>query len=306
MYTKSINILMIDFVRTPESFFKNLKEFPYQPKYLYSLPHTNNGRLAYIDHGHDTNGVALFLHGNPTWNYCYRKMISPMLGAGFRVILPDMIGFGRSDKPVQQQWHNFMRHYDILKAFITELNLTNVTLICHDWGGLFGLNLVPAMLERFSRVVILNTMLCTGNTMPSSWYRWLTYNNQQHDLNPVDCLIGSGCILDEQEKQSFNAPYPSALYKAAFRQFPKFIPDQKHLPGAELGEQSAKFWQNDWQGQSFVAVGAADQILSGPTKELASMIKGCPSPMIINDAGHFLFEHGDQIIKSALKSFLIT
>jgi pimeloyl-ACP methyl ester carboxylesterase len=295
---------MIEFVRTPESFFVNLKEFPYQPKYLLNLPYTNNARLAYIDEGTNTNGVALFLHGNPTWSYCYRKMIPIMIDAGFRTIAPDMIGFGRSDKPVQQLWHNFTRHYNILSSFINYLNIKNITLICHDWGGLFGLNIVPTMAERFKRIIVLNTMLCTGTTMPDVWYRWTKYNDTQYDLNPVQCLVESGCVLSETEKQGYLAPYPNAFYKAAFRQFPKFIPDKYNYPGADIGRSSKQFWQNKWQGESFVAVGAQDQILADTTKQLAQdVIRGCPDPMVIDDAGHFLFEWGDQILKSALRSF---
>lgn len=295
---------MIEFARTPESFFSELEKFPYQPKYLSDLAYTNNGRMAYIDEGKDVQGIALFLHGNPTWSYCYRKMIPIAIAAGFRTIAPDMIGFGRSDKPVHQSWHNFMRHYYILLQFIEYLDLKNITLVCHDWGGLFGLNIVPAMSKRFRRIVVLNTMLCTGITMPDIWYRWAKYNDSQYNLNPVECLVGTGCQLSDSEKQGFLAPYPTAFYKAAFRQFPKFIPDRENLPGAELGKRSTHFWKNEWEGESFVAVGAKDQILAETTKNLAcNIIRGCPEPMIIDDAGHFLFEWGDQILESALTSF---
>lgn len=291
---------MNEFVRTPESYFSNLTDFPYHLKYLYNLTTTSNARLAYIDQGIEKNGVALFLHGNPTWSYCYRKMIPIMLDAGYRVVAPDMIGFGRSDKPIDQSWHNFMRHYQILLDFITALSLKNITLICHDWGGLFGLNIVPVIPEKFQNIIILNTMLCTGTTMPEIWHRWVKFNNQQRNLDPVQCLVDSGCSLSDKEKAGFRAPYPHALYKAAFRQFPRFIPDTIDAPGAELGRMSEKFWSNDWQGKSFVAIGAKDQILSEPTKKIAGLIRNCPEPLMINDAGHFLFEWGDRILENAL------
>lgn len=291
---------MNDFVRTPESYFVNLVDFQYHPKYLYNLTTASNARLAYIDEGVEKNGVALFLHGNPTWSYCYRKMIPKMLNAGYRVVAPDMIGFGRSDKPIYQSWHNFTRHYQILVDFINTLSLKNITLICHDWGGLFGLNIVPIMPAKFKNVIILNTMICTGTTMPEIWYRWAKFNDQQRNLDPVQCLIGSGCLLSDKEKEGFRAPYPHALYKAAFRQFPRFIPDTIDAPGAELGRISEKFWANDWQGKSFVAIGTQDQILSEPTKKIAGLIRNCPEPLMINDAGHFLFEQGDKILETAL------
>lgn len=295
---------MLDLVRTPETRFQNLKDFPYTPKYIDNLLDTDGARLCYVDEEPDKQEVALFLHGNPTWNYCYRKMIPIMLRAGFRVVAPDMIGFGRSDKPIDQTWHNWTRHYNILRNFIETLDLKNITLICHDWGGLFGLNIVPSMPERFKRIVALNTMLCTGETMPERWYRWLEYNNSQRDLDPTQCLKDCGCILNENEVAGFLAPYPSPLYKAAFRQFPKFIPDMPNRPGALLGKSSIKFWQQDWQGESFVAIGTMDEILRDTTKNIASsIIRNCPEPMLIDNAGHFLFEWGDQVLAKALEHF---
>lgn len=294
---------MYTFIRTPESRFSNLIDYNYAPNYIYDLPKTNGARLHYVDEGVDINGVALCLHGNPTWGYCYRHMISSLVAAGFRVIIPDMIGFGKSDKPEQEQWHTFDRHHTIIQEFIKLLDLKNITLICHDWGGLFGLNVVPLMPERFVRLVALNTMLCVGEAMPDVWYRWLAYNNTQPDLNIVDCLTNCGCMLDEHEKNGFNAPFPDLTYKSALRIFPSLIPDHPNQFGAALGKNSVDFWTNSWQGQSFVAVGTKDQILTNPTKDLAKMIRNCPEAMEIPEAGHFLFEQGQQIVQAALKYF---
>lgn len=295
---------MTEFIRTPETRFLNLDNFPYTPSYIQNLKDSDGARLSYIDEQSDSKETALFLHGNPTWSYCYRKMIPIMLESGFRAIAPDMIGFGRSDKPIYQQWHTFEKHINILRSFIETLDLTNITLICHDWGGMFGLNLVPSMPHRFKRIIALNTMLCTGDIMPEIWYRWLAYSNGHPNLDPTECLIDCGCTLTRSEISSFLAPYPNALYKAAFRQFPNFIPDRPERFGAQLGQDSVKFWQQHWQGESFVAIGMMDEILRNPTNDLAcKVIRGCPTPMRIESAGHFLFEWGDQVLQEALKSF---
>ena len=294
---------MYTFLRTPESRFLNLVDYDYSPNYVYDLPKSNGARLHYIDEGSGIAGVALCLHGNPTWGYCYRHMIPTLVAAGYRVIIPDMIGFGRSDKPEQEHWHNFDRHYTILQEFIKLLNLKNITLICHDWGGLFGLNIVPSMPDRFLRLVALNTMLCTGEAMPDIWYRWLAYNNTQPDLDIVKCLTECGCALGNHDKKGFDAPFPNLTYKSALREFPNFIPDRPDRFGADIGKNSVRFWQHEWAGQSFVAVGTNDLILTDTTKQLAKIINNCPAPMGLPDAGHFLFEWGEQIIKSALAHF---
>jgi pimeloyl-ACP methyl ester carboxylesterase len=226
-----------------------------------------------------------------------------MLESGFRVVAPDMIGFGRSDKPIHDDWHTFSKHRLILKSFIETLNLKNITLICHDWGGFFGLTIVPDLANRFVNVLVMNTLICDGTAMPDEYYTWLNYNSLHPDLNLQECFVGSGVNWNSNLHEGFNAPYPDYHYKSAFRQLPYTVPDQSTKEGASYGIDAFKFWANEWNGKSFFAVGTQDRILCDATLKLRSIFKNS-GPLITLDCGHFVFEHGEFFIKRAIDYFL--
>jgi pimeloyl-ACP methyl ester carboxylesterase len=297
---------MIEFLRTPDERFENLPNFPYEPHYINDLQGYNNLRIHYIDEGpKDSNVVFLCLHGQPTWAYLYRKMIPVFSNAGYRVIAPDYFGFGRSDKPIEEEDYTFDFHRNFLIEFIHCLDLQNITLVCQDWGGLLGLTLPMDMPERFSRLLIMNTALGVGDIpLSKGFLLWREWNNNHPDLEPGRLIARQCPHLTEDEKAAYNAPFPDIKHKAGVRRFPNIVPDKPDAPGAETSRRARDWFRNEWSGESYMVVGMQDPVL-GPSvmRVLRSYIKGCPKPFRIKEAGHFVQEWGDKIAKKALEHF---
>ena len=287
-------------LRTPDDRFADLRGFAFAPHYLEQ----DGLRVHYIDEGpRDAVVTALCLHGNPTWSYLYRKMIPVFTGAGLRVVAPDLIGFGRSDKPAEASWHSFDQHREMLLAFVERLDLTNVMLVCQDWGGLLGLTLPMAMPDRFTRLLVMNTGLGTG-AVTEGFRVWRTYSNAQTDLKVGKLIARGKPDMTAPEIAAYDAPFPDASYKAALRAFPNMVPDGEDAPGAAISREAAAFWRDRWQGESFMAVGMQDPVLGAPVMQaLASMIRGCPPPLEVAEGGHFLPEWGAPIAQAALRHF---
>ena len=291
-------------LRTPEERFQALPGFTFAPSYLSDLRGVDGLRVHHLDEGPAGAEVtALCLHGNPTWSYLYRHMIPVFVAAGVRVVAPDLIGFGRSDKPESTDWHTFDRHRDMLLAFVERLDLRNVMLVCQDWGGLLGLTLPQAMPGRFTRLLVMNTGLGTGQ-VTEGFRQWRDYSNKQTDL-PVGRLIQRGTPpLSDAEAAAYDAPFPDARYKAALRAFPNMVPDGEDAPGTAVSRQAAEFWRTLWAGDSFMAIGMTDPVLgAAPMRSLQKLIRGCPEPMEVAEGGHFLQEWGGPIAKAALARF---
>jgi haloalkane dehalogenase len=191
----------------------------------------------------------------------------------------------------------------MLLALIERLDLRNVMLVCQDWGGIFGLTLPMAMPERFTRLLVMNTALATGS-LSDGFRQWRAYSNSQPDL-AVGRLIARGKPdLSPAEAAAYDAPFPDASYKAALRAFPNLVPDGEDAPGAALGREAAAFWRERWSGESFMAVGMADPVLGPPVMQaLRAQIRGCPEPMEVAGAGHFVQEWGAPIARAALARF---
>ncbi len=290
-------------LRTPDARFDNLPGWPYPA--LHAQPLGADGpRMAYVDVGpRDAPATVLCLHGNPSWGYIYRHMLPVFQGAGLRVVVPDLIGFGRSDKPADEAWHQFDAHRQSLLHFIEHLDLRQVMLVCQDWGGIFGLTLPMAMPARFSRLLVMNTTLATGD-LTDGFKAWRSYSNSQPDLAVGKLLQRGKRTMDAAEAAGYDAPFPDASYKAALRAFPNLVPDGADAPGAATSRAAQAFWQQDWQGQSFMAVGAQDPVLGLPTMEaLRSHIRGCPPPLVVAEGGHFVQEWGGPIATAALAHF---
>ena len=286
--------------RTPDDRFADLRGFAFAPHYLEQ----DGLRVHYIDEGpRDAVVTALCLHGNPTWSYLYRKMIPVFTGAGLRVVAPDLIGFGRSDKPAEASWHSFDQHREILLAFVERLDLTNVMLVCQDWGGLLGLTLPMDAPTRFTRLLVMNTALGTG-TVTEGFRQWRAYSNTKPDL-PAGKLIARGKPdMTAAEVAAYDAPFPDASFKAALRAFPNLVPDGENAPGAALSREAAAFWRERWTGESFMAIGMQDPVLGPPVMHaLARMIRGCPPPLEVPEGGHFVQEWGAPIAQAALRQF---
>ncbi len=287
-------------LRTPDDRFADLRGFAFAPHYLEQ----DGLRVHYIDEGpRDAVVTALCLHGNPTWSYLYRKMIPVFTGAGLRVVAPDLIGFGRSDKPAEASWHSFDQHREILLAFVERLDLTNVMLVCQDWGGLLGLTLPMAMPDRFTRLLVMNTGLGTG-AVTEGFRMWRTYSNAQTDLKVGKLIARGKPDMTAPEIAAYDAPFPDASYKAALRAFPNMVPDGEDAPGAAISREAAAFWRERWTGESFMAIGMQDPVLGPPVMQaLARTIRGCPPPLEVAEGGHFLPEWGAPIAQAALRHF---
>ncbi len=294
---------MIDKLRTPDACFDDLPGYPFRPKYIENLKGFDGLRGHYLDEGNsDSDEVFLCLHGEPTWSYLYRKMIPIFADHGARVVAPDLIGFGRSDKPVDEDVFTFKFHRDYLLAFIERLDLENITLVCQDWGGLLGLTLPMQFPERFKRLLIMNTALMMGPVDSPAFDTWKADVTQSEDLDLAKFMRKYEPIISEQEAAAYAAPFPSRDYKAGVYKFPKLVGTDDY--GIKTSRKAAEFWSSKWDGETFMAVGMKDKMLGPPVmSHMQSMINGCPSPLEIEEAGHFVQEHGTRIAEKAVAAF---
>ena len=298
--------MTIKALRTPEERFSLLPGFTYQPNYIDDLAGFDSLRMAYIDEGSkDAETTFLCLHGEPSWSYLYRKMIPVFTEAGHRVIAPDLFGFGRSDKPVDEAVYSFEFHRDSLMRLIERLDLKNITLVCQDWGGILGLTLPMDMSSRFNNLLVMNTALPAGDGASEGFYRWRAFCQHAPEI-PVGGLIATdaGSAMNILDVVAYDAPFPDNSYKAGVRRFPQLVPVDPGMPAIDLTQRARQFWSNEWQGQSFMAIGMKDTTLGEkPMEFLRSFIKNCPAPMKIAEAGHFVQEYGKEIAKQALAEF---
>ncbi|MEO5734690.1 MAG: haloalkane dehalogenase, partial [Rubrivivax sp.] len=287
--------------RTPDDRFANLPGFGHEANYF---DHAQL-RVHYVDTGpRDADVTVLCLHGNPTWSYLYRKMIPVFTAAGLRVVAPDLIGFGRSDKPDDESAHTFDLHRGMLLALVEKLGLKNVLLVVQDWGGLFGLTLPMVMPERFTRLLVMNTQMGTGD-LTDGFRDWRAYSNSKPDLEVGRLLARGNPEMTEAEAAAYDAPFPDADHKAALRAFPNLVPDGSDAPGADVSREAQAFWRDDWDGESYMAIGMQDPVLGADAMNaLRKVIRNCPPPLELADAGHFVQEtHGDEVARAALKHF---
>jgi haloalkane dehalogenase/tRNA(adenine34) deaminase len=296
----------MDILRTPEERFAQLPGFPFAPRYAADLPGFEGLRLHYVDEGAPDAEVFLCLHGEPTWAYLYRRMIPVFVQAGFRVVAPDLFGFGRSDKPADDEAYGFDFHRETLKRLVERLDLRHITLVCQDWGGLLGLTLPMEMPQRFRRLLVMNTALGTGDApLPEGFLAWRKWAAEHPDME-AGKLLGRACPqLDEAERAAYDAPFPDVRYKAGVRRFPQLVPDRPDAPGAAISRAARDWLSRQWSGESFMAIGMKDPVL-GPAvmRALHTTIRGCPAPMELAEAGHFVPEWGDRIAATALAHFL--
>jgi haloalkane dehalogenase len=288
-------------VRTPENRFENLEDYDFQSKYM----NVEDGlRLHYLDEGNENKPTVLLLHGEPSWSYLYRKMI-PILSNNFRVIAPDLIGFGKSDKLVNKQEYSYQKHVDWISTFIEKLNLKNIILFCQDWGGLIGLRIITEMNNRFDMVVASNTTLPTGKIpMPESFLQWREYSQHSSGFN-IGKVIDMGTVqpLSEKVYEAYNAPFPSEDYKAGARIFPTLVPINQDDPESI---KNLKAWEKlkSWNKPFLTIFGDADNIMIGAEKALQKLVPGAngQNHKIIN-AGHFIQEEKGEELAELIIEF---
>ena len=292
-------------LRTPDDRFAALPGYAFAPHYRDDLPGYEGLRVHYLDEGpRDAAVTFLCLHGQPAWSYLYRKMIPVFAGAGHRVIAPDLLGFGRSDKPVDEAVYTFAFHRGMLCALVEALDLRNLVLVCQDWGGILGLTIPPAMPERFTRLLVMNTTIPVGEPVSEGFVRWREFNRSRPDLDIAGLFQRSQPDILPQEAAAYAAPFPDARYKAGVRRFPELVMTDPGMAGIAEARRARDWWANEWHGPSFMAVGMTDPVL-GPEvmARLRAGIRGCPAPLEIPDGGHFVQEKGETIARAALRAF---
>lgn len=295
----------IETLRTPDTRFRELPDYPYEPHYVDSLPGYEGLRAHYLDLGpRNAERTFLCLHGEPTWSYLYRKMIPVLLESGARVVAPDFFGFGRSDKPVEDSVYTFHFHREFLLRFVEHLALRNITLVVQDWGGTLGLTL-PVDLgfrTRLDRLFVMNTVLPVGKPLGPHFYEWRSLVRNTPDLPVGQFVRAITPQLTDQEMAAYDAPFPDNRFKAGARTFPDLAMVEPGMEGVAEAEAAVRFWKEEWSGQSFMAIGAKDADVE-TMKTLHSQIRGCPEPLVVIEADHFVPEWGEPIARAALRSF---
>lgn len=297
----------VPILRTPDERFANLPGYPFPPRYV----ELDGLRMHYVDEAApnaDAAETILCLHGEPTWSYLYRKMI-PILAARFRVLAPDLIGFGRSDKYTEPDEYSFAMHASMLARFVETLNLQRITLVCQDWGGLLGLPFAAAHPERFSRLVIMNTGLPAGDgKMTRAFYAWQAFALRSPQL-PIGQIIKSGLVhgdtVPPEVLAAYEAPFPDATYKAGARVFPTLVPTQPDQPGAAEMRQ-ARASLATWTKPVLVMFSDGDAITRGGDLFFRDLLPSAQDqpPLTITDAGHFLQEEKGEEIAAHIVEFV--
>lgn len=295
-----------DALRPPDGAFADLPGYPWPPHYLSDLPALAGLRLHYLDEGPvDAPLTWLCLHGNPAWSYLYRHMIPVFSAAGHRVVAPDLIGFGKSDKPKKERAHTFGWHRQVLLELVERLDLRRVVLVVQDWGGLLGLTLPLAAPERYHGLLVMNTTLATGEApLPAGFLAWRTWCADNPAFDVARLLARGNPQLSAAECAAYGAPFPDAGHRAATRAFPARVPERAADDGAAISRAARDFWRQRWSGRSLMVIGAQDPVLGEPAmRALHADIRGCPSPWLLSEAGHFVPEHGRTIAERALRHF---
>ncbi|MBS0301626.1 MAG: tRNA adenosine(34) deaminase TadA [Proteobacteria bacterium] len=295
-----------DALRTPDAAFAGLPGYPWAPHYVSDLPALSGLRLHHLDEGPPDAALTwLCLHGNPSWSFLYRHMIPAFTAAGHRVVAPDLIGFGKSDKPKKESAHSFVWHRQVLLELVQRLDLQRIVLVVQDWGGLLGLTLPMADPARYQGLLVMNTLLATGDApLPAGFVAWREMCAQKPAYDIARLLRRGNPQMSAAECAAYAAPFPDAGHRAATRAFPAMVPEHAGEEGAAISRAARDFWRHRWQGRSRMVIGAADPVLGQAVMHhLQQDIRGCPPPVVLPQAGHFVPEHGSAIAQDALAYF---
>jgi haloalkane dehalogenase len=276
---------MVEVFRTLEGAFDGLPGFDVQPHYRQ----VGDLRLAHVDEG--DGPPVVFLHGEPTWSFLWRKVIPPVRDAGWRCIAPDLVGFGRSDKPVSQSWYSYDRHTELVVSLLEDLDLRETTLVLHDWGGPIGLRIAVEHADRVARIVAMDTGVFTGQQpMSEAWHNFADFVARTEDL-PIGFLVRRGCLRDPGDEvvAAYDAPFPERAAKAGAKAFPTLIPLSPDAPGAEAGRRTFAALCQDLR-PLLLLWAEEDRALPVAAGEALASALGQPPPRRIADAGHYLQE----------------
>jgi haloalkane dehalogenase len=293
----------MDVLRTPDERFADLPGYGFAPHYV----EVDGLRIHYVDEGPRDAAPVLLLHGEPSWSYLYRKMIAPLVAAGHRCIAPDLVGFGRSDKPAARADYTYQRHVDWLRGVLERLDLRAATLVCQDWGGLLGLRLVAEHPERFARVVAANTFLPTGDAPAGpAFLAWREYSQSTPNFH-VGGIIKGGCATDVSPEvvAAYDAPFPDDSYKAGARQFPLLVPITPDDPAAAANRAAWEVLRR-WTKPFLTAFSDRDPVTAGGDKIMQREIPGCQGQAhtTIANGGHFLQEDQGETLAKVVADFI--
>ncbi len=279
-------------LRTPEERFRDLPDFDWGPRYVTLA---GGLRMHYVEAGRESAPVVLMLHGEPSWSYLYRHMISRCADAGLRVVAPDLIGFGRSDKPAKVEDYSYQRHCDWVLEAIDDLGLVDINLVCQDWGSLIGLRLAGEHPDRFARIVVGNGFLPVpqpgGGKPPMAFRLWRAFSRWT-PVFPTSRIVnlGTARVLTRDERRAYDAPFPSQAYQAGARAFPRLVPTSPEDPAVAANRRAWKAL-GSWHKPFLTTFSSGDPIMRGLDKRLRAHIPGCEGlPHQTLRGGHFLQE----------------
>jgi haloalkane dehalogenase len=285
--------------RTPDDRFAGVPDFPFAPHYV----EVDGLRMHYLDEG--AGEPVLLLHGEPTWAFLYRKVIPP-LASHARVVAPDYIGFGRSDKPVERDWYSYDAHYRAIERFVEQLDLRELTVVMQDWGGPIGFRLAVAQPERVARLVVMNTNVGAGRAPSEAWLRFReVVRNSGADFDPGR-LIQTTCVrkLEDEVVAAYNAPFPTPESKAGVLMFPELVPTEPNHPSA-AAMLSVREALRNWEQPALILFGDSDPVFSPRTAEsLAELIPGAEPPEILAGVGHFVQEEAGEEVGRRIADWL--
>jgi haloalkane dehalogenase len=297
-------------LRTPDDCFDGLSDFPFAPHYV----DVDGYRIHFLDEGPPSlvegrRGAApiLLMHGEPSWCYLYRKMIPPLVGAGYRCIAPDLVGFGRSDKLARRADYSYQFHVDVMNGFVRAVGIEGITLFGQDWGGLIGLRVLADNLDRFNRLAVANTGLPTGDHQASDGFlRWLNYSQTVENFH-AGGIVKGGCktALSPATIAAYDAPFPADAYKEGARMFPMLVPITPDNPASEANRRA---WQilRQWNGKVLTLFSDQDPVTAGGEKPFQTLLpgsKGQPHAIIVG-AGHFLQEDKGEELAARMIEWL--
>jgi len=296
---------LMHFLRTPDTRFDKLPGYDFAPNYV----DVAELRMHYVDEGPKDGAVALLLHGEPSWSYLYRHMIPPLRDAGFRTIAPDLIGFGKSDKPTRKSDYSYAGHVGWMTAFVEALGLSDVTLFCQDWGSLIGLRVAAENQQRFSRIALGNGGLPTGDQeMPKAFKAWQKFARFSPWF-PIGKIIQKATVstLSDDVVRAYDAPFPSAKYKAGARAFPMLVPTTPDDPAAEANRAAWKVFEQ-WEKPFLTSFSNRDPVTRGGEKVWQGKVPGArhTAHVKIQNAGHFLQEDKGPELAETLVRFIET
>ncbi len=295
-------------LRTPDAQFENLLDYPFEPNYQEVTAEDGTPlRMHYLDEGPSDGPVVLLLHGEPSWSYLYRKMIPILVEGGCRTLTPDLVGFGKSDKPASRNDHSYQSHVDWLTQWVEKLDLKNITLFCQDWGGLLGLRIAAEHPERFAQIVAGNTMLPTGDQpFPEAFFKWQKYS-QEVEVFPVGQVIRRGCAQDVSDEvvAAYDAPFPDESFKEGPRVMPALVPTSSDNPATPANR---KAWEtlSQWDKPFLTTFSDSDPITRGGDQIFQAIVPGTKGQphRTIEGGGHFLQEDQGEAIAQIILDWM--